>query len=293
MHFDSQVLPGRPEGKGLRVLLPHPPQLPDDSYSIEGPRGDLEFDHNYVHVEKLGGRIYSHHGAKSKGPMRIHHNVVENVDMSLVWMNEGLVKNMLVFNNTIFCADAGRRSGNLLDAWTAERLNNWQFKKHIAVAAWSRPRQVHPMERGVPEKITVTHNLFVNFQNVPEGNFEGELPGLKRFADSIGLTGYGWDLHYLESAGGLLNRKPPVCQIPFRIMVPKPIENLICPGRAVSVERDILGPYRVMASCMAMGEAAGLAAAQVVERSSAFGEIDIKRLQDQLRKHDAILEWPV
>ena len=154
-----------------------------DSYTIEGPRGYLEFDHNWVHVEKPGGRIYSHHGAKSKGPIRIHHNVIENVDMSLVWMNEGLVENMFVFNNTIFCADAGRRSGNLLDAWTAERLNNWQFKNNIAVAAWSWPRQVHPMERGVPEKITVSHNLFVNFRNVPEGNFDGELPGLKREGD--------------------------------------------------------------------------------------------------------------
>ena len=33
----------------------------------------------------------------------------------------------------------------------------------------------------------------------------------------------------------------------YGIMVPKKIHNLICPGRAVSVERQVLGPMRVMA----------------------------------------------
>ena len=151
-----------------------------DSYTIEGPRGYLEVDHNYIHVEKVGGRIYSHHGAQSRGPIRIHHNVIENVDMNLVWMNEGVIENLQVFNNTVFCADAGGRSGSLLSAWSAERLSNWQFKNNIVVAAWSRPRQVYPMERGVPDKIEATHNLFVNFRNVPEGNIVDESPELER-----------------------------------------------------------------------------------------------------------------
>ena len=43
--------------------------------------------------------------------------------------------------------------------------------------------------------------------------------------------------------------------VPYGIMVPRPIRNLICPGRAVSVERQVLGTVRVMAPCMAMGEA--------------------------------------
>jgi hypothetical protein len=151
-----------------------------DSYTIEGPRGYAEIDHNYIRVERTGGRIYSHHGAKSRGPIRIHHNVIENVDMALVWMNEGLVENLEVFHNTIFCADAGRGSGRLLDAWAGDRLNNWQFKNNIVVAAWSQPRQVHPMERGVPDKIEATHNMFVNFRNVPVGNIIDQLPQLKR-----------------------------------------------------------------------------------------------------------------
>ena len=44
-------------------------------------------------------------------------------------------------------------------------------------------------------------------------------------------------------------------------MVPETAGNLICPGRAVNCERPVLGPMRVQAPIMAMGQAAGTAAA--------------------------------
>lgn len=88
-----------------------------------------------------------------------------------------------------------------------------------------------------------------------------------RFEDTVGFCCYGWDLPdpnkpsrqpMNECSMKIHGDRIP---LPFRIMIPKRISNLLCPGRAVSVERDVLGPVRVMASCMAMGEAAGTAAA--------------------------------
>ena len=72
--------------------------------------------------------------------------------------------------------------------------------------------------------------------------------------------------------------------LPFRIMQPQKITNLLCPGRAVSVERDVLGPVRVMASCMAMGEAAGVAAAHP--------EFSIEALRGELRRRGGIVDVP-
>jgi hypothetical protein len=71
--------------------------------------------------------------------------------------------------------------------------------------------------------------------------------------------------------------------------LPKPVTNLICPGRAISVERDVLGPLRVMAPCMAMGEAAGQAAATAAAKRVAFAEANVKELRDALRGHGAVL----
>jgi len=116
----------------------------------------------------------------------------------------------------------------------------------------------------------------------------------KAFTDMIGLSGYWWDLPDSKrpSHQPMEGKKAPYpTPIPYRIMLPRPIMNLICPGRAVSVERDVLGPLRVMAPCMAMGEAAGLAAVQVIRDGRTFRDVDLPALLHDLRGVGAILDW--
>ncbi len=50
----------------------------------------------------------------------------------------------------------------------------------------------------------------------------------------------------------------------------------------MSVERDVLGPLRVMAPCMAMGEACGAAAAQIAA-GTPNSSVDATRLCARLR----------
>ena len=150
------------------------------SYTIEGPRNHLRFDHNYVHVDRPNGRIYTHHGGKNQGPIWIHHNVIENVDRGFVWMNEGLAENIFVYNNTVICADAGDRTGSLFGAYTAERLNNWVVKNNLFIGAWSRPRPLMASQREVPSKIVLQNNLCLDITGAPSGNHVNRDPGLRR-----------------------------------------------------------------------------------------------------------------
>jgi len=121
-----------------------------------------------------------------------------------------------------------------------------------------------------------------------------DLISAEPFADTIGLSGYGWDLPDPERPSHQPmhgTRAPYPIPIPYRIMVPQGIGNLVCPGRAVSVERDVLGPLRVMAPVMTMGEAAGVAAAQVVTAGkNSFADVDIPELRVQLRAQGAIVD---
>ncbi len=115
------------------------------------------------------------------------------------------------------------------------------------------------------------------------------------FDDVIGYTSYGWDLPDPKKPSCQpMNEnqvaKPRFTPIPYRIMVPKPVTNLICPGRAVSVERDVLGPLRVMAPCFAMGEAAGIAAAWTAAENGEIKDVDVKRLQGELKGRNAIVD---
>jgi hypothetical protein len=115
------------------------------------------------------------------------------------------------------------------------------------------------------------------------------------FEDTIAFSGYSWDLpdpkrpSHQPMHERKVRLKRPYTPVPYRCLVPRPIENLICPGRAISVERDVLGPLRVMAPCFAMGEAAGLAAAQVIHDGVAFKDVEVKRLRQSLAGNGAIV----
>lgn len=122
-----------------------------------------------------------------------------------------------------------------------------------------------------------------------------DLASGRKYPSTIGLSSYGWDLpdpkrpsH--QPMGERQQPKLPFTPIPFGIMVPQGVDNLICPGRAVGVEREVLGPLRVMAPCMAMGEAAGVAAAQVVRAATGFKSVDIETLRGELRRRGAIVD---
>ncbi|MGV8136628.1 MAG: FAD-dependent oxidoreductase [Mangrovibacterium sp.] len=116
----------------------------------------------------------------------------------------------------------------------------------------------------------------------------------KSFEDTIGYSAYGWDLpDPVKPSVQPMNEKkikvPERTPIPYRIMLPKGTDNLVCAGRIVSVERDVLGPLRVTAPCMAMGEAAGMAAKQVIERNISFSKVDIQSLKESLLMNGVLL----
>lgn len=157
------------------------------------------------------------------------------------------------------------------------------MRKHIPGFANARIKSV-ASALGVRETRRIVGSYVLTVDDLRKG---------KEFDDIIGYSAYGWDLpdpkrpSYNPSHG----KRPEAAAIPYRIMVPAPIENLICPGRAVSVERFVLGPLRVMAPCMAMGEAAGEAALQVVRDGTAFGRADVAQLRGQLKANGVIVDW--
>lgn len=78
--------------------------------------------------------------------------------------------------------------------------------------------------------------------------------------------------------------------IPYRCLTPKGLRNVLVAGRSISTERKVQGSVRVMPTCLAMGEAAGLAAAL----AASAGQPDVHavnagHLRTLLRDHGAWL----
>lgn len=77
--------------------------------------------------------------------------------------------------------------------------------------------------------------------------------------------------------------------VPFACLVPVNIENLLIAGRCLSADSTAAGAVRVMPPCMAMGQAAGTAAALSVKNNISVHETDINLLRKTLIKNNVIL----
>jgi hypothetical protein len=73
-----------------------------------------------------------------------------------------------------------------------------------------------------------------------------------------------------------------VYEIPYRALIPQGIDNLLVAGRCISATHTASGSVRVMATCMAMGQGAGTAAAILAQNGGSSREIDIVRLRENL-----------
>lgn len=122
---------------------------------------------------------------------------------------------------------------------------------------------------------------------------EDDVKGQKEFPDNICYGSFFVDIHCIDGPGmDHTVWRPPTgfkYHIPYRVLVPCGTENLLTAGRCVSCTHIALGSIRVMVPCIGMGEAAGTAAALSLKAGIAPRQIDIGRLQDQLRRQGCIL----
>ena len=79
-------------------------------------------------------------------------------------------------------------------------------------------------------------------------------------------------------------------QIPYRSLLPVKTRNLIVAGRFLSATHDGQASARNSAQCMAMGEAAGLAAALCLETEKMPGDLEAAALQKGLKDQGVLLE---
>ncbi len=77
--------------------------------------------------------------------------------------------------------------------------------------------------------------------------------------------------------------------IPYRCLLPKSVEGLLVAGRCLSADHDAHASVRSMGQCMAMGQAAAVAAVIANRLECRPREIPISELQNQLRKLGALL----
>jgi len=97
--------------------------------------------------------------------------------------------------------------------------------------------------------------------------------------DAIGITGH-WTKY-----GALY-------WLPYRSLLPQEFSNLLVAGRCISVDHRVHHATKEIPACMVTGEAAGTAAALAIKSGVTPKGLDVKALQEQLRRNGAILSVP-
>jgi len=109
------------------------------------------------------------------------------------------------------------------------------------------------------------------------------------FPDAVVQNDFPIDLHMPKGTGMEGRLTESSHQIPYRCLVPKTRDGLLVAGRCVSATREALGAIRLTAPAMAMGQAAGTAAALAVRIGCQPRHVDTARLREALRIGGAIL----
>jgi len=103
-----------------------------------------------------------------------------------------------------------------------------------------------------------------------------------RFDDSIGINAWPMEMHADGRIDWFFPRdaQRSYNQLPWRMLVPCGVDNLLAAGRCASMTHEGQSAARVSGGCFVMGQAAGTAAATL--GSSAFAALDVAALQRRL-----------
>lgn len=116
-----------------------------------------------------------------------------------------------------------------------------------------------------------------------------------RFDDAIGINAWPMELHaagridwqfprnWQSTEGRIFN------DLPWRMLVPQKITNLLVAGRCASMTHEGQSAARVSGGCFVMGQAAGTAAA-ILSASQTFADMNVKALQQTLKRDGVYLD---
>lgn len=152
--------------------------------------------------------------------------------------------------------------------------------EELCVESWA-------VETGVRETFTIDGVGRITVDDYRSGRL---------WADAVSYSFYPIDVHRSDGDGIDIRRLDygVLPSIPRAAMLPKGAPgSLIVAGRSVAGDQEANSAYRVQASCMAMGQAAGALAGISARRDIAIEDVSLPELHSELRRFGAIVPGDV
>ncbi len=207
----------------------------------------------------LGAEIAA---ARARGEWRIPRQLI-SMFWSMPWDPM-----RVTINGTRILGRSGCDAGDLSAAEVEGRRQAWElagfFRRHVPGFSASRLVQTGP-QIGVRETRRIVGRATLT---------EADVLGSRQPEDTVVLCSYPIDIHQPDGSGSDFDLRQDFCYgIPLRCLLPEAIPNLIVAGRCISATHEAAGSFRVMPTCMSLGEAAGTAVGLARRRGSALDEI--------------------
>ena len=110
-----------------------------------------------------------------------------------------------------------------------------------------------------------------------------------KYPDSISRGAHPIDIHVAAGAEQSVTFLKKAAYVPYRALIAEDFPNLLVAGRCISADKTSFASLRVQASCMGVGQAAGVAAAQCIKAGVTVQKADIHNLIEELKKLGAII----
>ncbi|OPZ28113.1 MAG: dihydrolipoamide dehydrogenase [Lentisphaerae bacterium ADurb.BinA184] len=136
------------------------------------------------------------------------------------------------------------------------------------------------MECGIRETVTIKARKTVTVHDLESGRL---------WEDAVCYTFYAIDIHRADHTHYRRIEPGVHPTIPLGAMLPADGRGLLVAGRCVAGDQEANSLFRVEASCMAMGQAAGAAAALAAARGQDVAQVPITAIHALLREHGAIV----
>lgn len=172
-----------------------------------------------------------------------------------------------------------------------------QGKTKLECDAMALTAKLYTFCRGIPGLENLTVDYYAEETGVRETlrivgettlTAEDYITG-KHFDDAICYAFYPIDLHVMEGIKQKFFEENQVGEIPYGALIPKGAKRILCAGRCISTDTDANSAVRVQAPCMAMGQAAGCAAAIAAKENLNVKEVPISLLHRSLEQISAIV----
>ncbi len=123
-------------------------------------------------------------------------------------------------------------------------------------------------------------------------DLEAGLPG-QEHPDIIAIADHSMDLHGAHAGSAQRRNIQTAYGVPFRCLIPRGTSNLLVACRAAGFSSLAASGCRLQRTMMALGQAAGTAAALAAQTGMDARDVPAETLRESLRRQGVQLQWPL